>query len=158
NSSSCFETACSSLSEFAGDFWYGQRCRNSSTTCCPPTTRGIGMSLWIVLGGLLIMTLPRNMGAGLDVLLDFFENGHPQPRSARPEVRPLVTILALFFWFYRSPNFVSMRWSQVFSYVFPSFASLAIFGSNSVRLPKPILGSRSGAIRSSIHSTGPTRM
>src|SRR5262249_21090836 len=34
----------------------------------------------------------------------------------------------------------------------------AIFGSNSVRLPKPILGSRSGAIRSSIHSTGPTRL
>src|SRR5262245_48358484 len=34
----------------------------------------------------------------------------------------------------------------------------AIFGSNSVRLPRPILGSRSGAIRSSIHSTGPTPM
>src|SRR5262249_5289255 len=51
------------LSEFAGDFWYSQRCRNSSTTCCPPTTRGIGMSLWIVLCGLLVVTLPRNMGA-----------------------------------------------------------------------------------------------
>src|SRR5262249_6046628 len=33
---------------------------------------------------LLIVTLPRNMGAGLDVLLDFFENGHPHPRRARP--------------------------------------------------------------------------
>src|SRR5262249_9908628 len=26
------ETACSSLSGFAGDFWYSQRCRNSSAT------------------------------------------------------------------------------------------------------------------------------
>jgi len=65
----------------------------------PAETRGIGMSLWIVLCRLLIVTLPRNMGAGLDVLLDFFENGHPHPRRARPEARPLVTILALFFTF-----------------------------------------------------------
>ena len=33
-----------------------------TTTCCPPTTREIRMSLWIVFCGLLIVTLPRNMG------------------------------------------------------------------------------------------------
>ena len=39
------------------------------------------------------------------------------------------------FWFYWSPNFVSMRWSQVFSYVFPAFASFyALDSSHSNRI------------------------
>src|SRR5262249_18518377 len=86
------------LSEFAGDFWYSQRCRNSSTTCCPPTTRGIGMSLWIVLCGLLIVTLPRNMGrpvlstgVGAPFPTAWRDQGDPafdQPQINPPRVGP----------------------------------------------------------------------
>src|SRR5215510_3614940 len=80
------------------------------------------------------------------VLFIFFEKGNPHPRRARPEA-PYIwyhpglifhfreknsTLFPGFdnFWFYRSPNFVSMRWSQVFSYVFPSFASFYALDSS----------------------------
>jgi hypothetical protein len=45
---------------------------------------------------------------------------------------PILTLFPGFdnFWFYRSPNFVSMRWSQVFSYVFSSFASFYALDSS----------------------------
>jgi|SRR5262249_23436447 len=82
------------------------------------------------------------------VLFIFFEKGNPHPGGPGLKLLTFGTILALFFtfgkrgpystlfpgfdnfWFYRSPNFVSMRWSQVFSYVFPSFASFYALDSS----------------------------
>src|SRR5262245_12209788 len=65
----------------------------TSTTCCPPTTRGIGMSLWIVLCGLLIVTLSRNMGrpvlsTGVGAPFPTARRDQGDPALNRPHINP----------------------------------------------------------------------
>ena len=62
-SAQTIETACSSLSGFAGDFWYSQRCRNSSAT-------------WLASLGLAAHRVHSTCGG---TLWKKFEKGNPTP-------------------------------------------------------------------------------